>query len=100
MFEGFSLAGKIAIVTGGASGYGAGICEVLAEATGETVMLSVISDKLSESIYLEVIESARRCASRCALATAGRCLRSPRARPCWRSSRPSSSSAISARPIS
>jgi DNA-binding IclR family transcriptional regulator len=32
--------------------------EVLAEQTGETVMLSTISDKLTESIYLEVIESA------------------------------------------
>lgn len=33
------------------------VIEVLAEQTGETVMLSVISDKLTESIYLEVIES-------------------------------------------
>lgn len=32
MFEGFSLAGKLAVVTGGASGYGIGVCEVLAEA--------------------------------------------------------------------
>jgi len=34
------------------------VLEYLAEETGETVMLSVISDKLTESIYLEVIESA------------------------------------------
>jgi DNA-binding IclR family transcriptional regulator len=34
------------------------VLEVLAEQTGETVMLSVLSDKLTESIYLEVIESA------------------------------------------
>jgi DNA-binding IclR family transcriptional regulator len=34
------------------------VLEVLAEQTGETVMLSVISDKLTESVYLEVIESA------------------------------------------
>ena len=34
------------------------VLEMLAEETGETVMLSVISEKLTESIYLEVIESA------------------------------------------
>lgn len=34
------------------------VLEGLAEETGETVMLSVVSDKLTESIYLEVIESA------------------------------------------
>jgi DNA-binding IclR family transcriptional regulator len=34
------------------------VLEVLAEETGETVMLSVVSDKLTESVYLEVIESA------------------------------------------
>lgn len=44
MFEGFNLAGKVAIVTGGASGYGVGICEVLAEA-GATV---VIADRNAE----------------------------------------------------
>lgn len=33
------------------------VLEALAEETGETVMLSVISDKQAESIYLEVIES-------------------------------------------
>lgn len=33
------------------------VLEMLAEETGETVMLSVISEKLTESIYLEVIES-------------------------------------------
>jgi NAD(P)-dependent dehydrogenase (short-subunit alcohol dehydrogenase family) len=41
MFEGFSLAGRIAIVTGGASGYGVGVCEVLAEA-GATVVVADI----------------------------------------------------------
>ena len=34
------------------------VLEVLADQTGETVMLSVVSDKLTESVYLEVIESA------------------------------------------
>lgn len=34
------------------------VLEALAEETGETVMLSVLSEKLTESIYLEVIESA------------------------------------------
>jgi IclR family acetate operon transcriptional repressor len=34
------------------------VLEALAESTGETVMLSIVSDKLTESIYLEVIESA------------------------------------------
>ncbi|MDB5726320.1 MAG: alcohol dehydrogenase [Novosphingobium sp.] len=42
MFEGFSLAGKVAIVTGGASGYGVGVCEVLAEA-GATVVVADIN---------------------------------------------------------
>src|ERR1700712_1311936 len=42
MFEGFSLAGKVAIVTGGASGYGVGVCEVLAEA-GATVVAADIN---------------------------------------------------------
>lgn len=35
-----------------------GVLEGLADESGETVMLSVISDRLTESIYLEVIESA------------------------------------------
>ena len=34
------------------------VLEVLAEQSGETVMLSAISDKLTESIYVDVIESA------------------------------------------
>lgn len=34
------------------------VLATLAEETGETVMLSVLSEKLTESIYLEVIESA------------------------------------------
>ncbi len=42
MFEGFNLAGKVAIVTGGASGYGIGVCEVLAEA-GATVVVADIN---------------------------------------------------------
>lgn len=42
MFEGFNLAGKVAIVTGGASGYGVGVCEVLAEA-GATVVVADIN---------------------------------------------------------
>ena len=42
MFEGFSLAGKVTIVTGGASGYGVGVCEVLAEA-GATVIIADIN---------------------------------------------------------
>lgn len=33
------------------------VLEVLAEETGETVMLAVVSDKLTESVYVEVIES-------------------------------------------
>ncbi|MFT4027190.1 MAG: IclR family transcriptional regulator [Novosphingobium sp.] len=33
------------------------VLEALADESGETVMLSVISDKLTESVYLEVIES-------------------------------------------
>lgn len=44
MFEGFSLAGKVAIVTGGASGYGAGICEVLAEAGATVVIADIAAD--------------------------------------------------------
>ena len=39
MADAFRLAGRIAIVTGGASGIGAGICEVLAEA-GATVVVA------------------------------------------------------------
>lgn len=42
MFEGFRLAGKVAVVTGGASGYGVGICEVLAEA-GATVVVADVN---------------------------------------------------------
>jgi NAD(P)-dependent dehydrogenase (short-subunit alcohol dehydrogenase family) len=42
MFEGFNLTGKVAIVTGGASGYGIGVCEVLAEA-GATVVVADIN---------------------------------------------------------
>ena len=34
------------------------VLEVLADETGETVMLSVVSDKLTESVYVEVIESS------------------------------------------
>src|ERR1700712_2695636 len=42
MFEGFNLTGNVAIVTGGASGYGVGVCEVLAEA-GATVVVADIN---------------------------------------------------------
>ena len=41
MFEGFSLAGRTAIVTGGASGYGVGVCEVLAEAGAKVVIADI-----------------------------------------------------------
>jgi NAD(P)-dependent dehydrogenase (short-subunit alcohol dehydrogenase family) len=44
MFEGFSLAGKVAIVTGGASGYGVGVCEVLAEAGAIVVVADINAD--------------------------------------------------------
>lgn len=44
MFEGFSLAGKLAIVTGGASGYGVGVCEVLAEAGATVVVADINAD--------------------------------------------------------
>lgn len=44
MFEGFSLAGKLAIVTGGASGYGVGVCEVLAEAGAVVVIADIDAD--------------------------------------------------------
>lgn len=44
MFEGFSLAGKVAVVTGGASGYGVGVCEVLAEAGAIVVIADIDSD--------------------------------------------------------
>jgi len=44
MFEGFSLSGKLAIVTGGASGYGVGVCEVLAEAGAIVVIADIDLD--------------------------------------------------------
>lgn len=44
MFEGFSLAGKLAVVTGGASGYGVGVCEVLAEAGATVVVADIQAD--------------------------------------------------------
>ena len=44
MFEGFNLAGKVAVVTGGASGYGVGVCEVLAEAGATVVVADIDGD--------------------------------------------------------
>lgn len=44
MFEGFNLGGRIAIVTGGASGYGVGVCEVLAEAGAAVVVADIDVD--------------------------------------------------------
>jgi NAD(P)-dependent dehydrogenase (short-subunit alcohol dehydrogenase family) len=44
MFEGFNLAGKVAVVTGGASGYGVGVCEVLAEAGAKVVVADINGD--------------------------------------------------------
>ena len=44
MFQGFSLAGKVAVVTGGASGYGVGVCEVLAEAGALVVVADINAD--------------------------------------------------------
>jgi NAD(P)-dependent dehydrogenase (short-subunit alcohol dehydrogenase family) len=44
MFEGFSLAGKLAIVTGGAGGYGVGVCEVLAEAGASVIVADIDAD--------------------------------------------------------
>ncbi len=44
MFEGFNLAGRLAIVTGGASGYGVGVCEVLAEAGAIVVIADINVD--------------------------------------------------------
>jgi NAD(P)-dependent dehydrogenase (short-subunit alcohol dehydrogenase family) len=44
MFEGFSLAGRSAVVTGGASGYGTGVCEVLAEAGARVIIADIQAD--------------------------------------------------------
>lgn len=56
MFEGFNLAGRVAVVTGGASGYGAGICEVLAEAGATVVIADIAADgaaAMAESLRAE-----------------------------------------------
>lgn len=44
MFEGFSLAGRTAVVTGGASGYGTGVCEVLSEAGARVIIADIQAD--------------------------------------------------------
>jgi NAD(P)-dependent dehydrogenase (short-subunit alcohol dehydrogenase family) len=54
MFEGFSLAGRTAVVTGGASGYGAGVCEVLAEAGARVVIADIRAEAaqaMAESLH-------------------------------------------------
>jgi NAD(P)-dependent dehydrogenase (short-subunit alcohol dehydrogenase family) len=54
MFEGFNLAGLTAVVTGGANGYGTGICEVLAEAGAKVVIADIQSDAaeaMAESLH-------------------------------------------------
>lgn len=54
MFEGFSLAGKTAVVTGGASGYGVGICEVLSEAGAKVVIADIQAEAaqaMAESLH-------------------------------------------------
>jgi len=60
MFEGFNLAGKTAVVTGGASGYGTGICEVLAEAGAKVVIADIqaeAAEAMAESLKAEGAEA-------------------------------------------
>ena len=54
MFAGFDLSGRTAVVTGGASGYGTGLCEVLAEAGAKVMIADIQADAaraMAESLH-------------------------------------------------
>ena len=59
MSAGFSLSGKVALVTGGASGIGTGITAVLAEA-GATVVIADINDSNARSEVAALTEAGHR----------------------------------------